>query len=214
MRRRWVRFLTALVVVSISALALYRGSNIVRFGSADAGLGPDGKAADLHRPQVDVPGLAFSAQESMLQAEADDQNGAAKRREQLKDILAVRPLSSECWLALSEMRLTAGEPMGKVAEAFSLSVLTGVDEQGVMSRRGVFGLSHWEVLPAEIRKRAAADLVTAGVSDRKRNILQSALSKKAESVRRDIRTELQADGMSEARLANISLMPDGRSSSN
>jgi hypothetical protein len=207
MRGRWVRFLTALAVVSISALAMYRGSDIVRFALADAGRGPDGKTADADRPWVNVSGLAFSAQESLLKGEADagDQKAAAKQREELKGILTVRPLSSEYWLALSEMRLATGEPISKVAEAFSLSVLTGADEDYVMSRRGVFGLLHWEVLPGDIRQRAAADLVAVSVTMRNSDILRAALFEKTEKIRQDIRAALQAEGISAAQLAAIGL---------
>jgi hypothetical protein len=207
MRGRGLRFITALVVVGICALAMYRGSDIVRFGVADAGLGPEGKTADADRPWVNVPGLAFSAHESLLKGEGDsgDLKGAEKQREELKDILAVRPLSSEDWLALSEMRLVAGEPIGKVAEAFSLSVLTGTDEDLAMSRRGVFGLVHWEALPGDIRQRAAADLVAVLGAVKNSDILRAALYEKTEKFRQDIRTALQAEGISAAQLAAIGL---------
>jgi hypothetical protein len=56
--------------------------------------------------------------------------------------------------------------------------------------------------------------VAVRISDQKRKILQAFLFEKTEKVRWDIRTALQADGMSEVRLANIDLMPDGKPSSN
>ena len=67
------------------------------------------------------------------------------------------------------------------------------------------GASHWGVLPADVRRRAAADLVAARFSDRKRDILRAALSEKTEKVRQDIRASLQAEGISEVRLAAIAL---------
>ena len=207
MRKRWVRFLTALAVLCICASAVYRGSDIVRFALADAGLGQDGKSADADRPWVNVPGLAFSAQESLFKGEADagDQKGAGKQREEVADILAVRPLSSEYWLALSEKRLATGEPISKVAEAFSLSVLTGADEDYVMSRRGVFGLVHWQALPGDIRQRAAADLAAVSLTMKNSDILRAALIEKTEKIRQDIRASLQAEGISAAQLAAIGL---------
>jgi len=207
MRKRWVRFLTALAVLCICSSAVYRGSDIVRFALADAGLGQDGKSADADRPWVNVPGLAFSAQESLFKGEADagDQKGAGKQREEVADILAVRPLSSEYWLALSEKRLATGEPISKVAEAFSLSVLTGADEDYVMSRRGVFGLVHWQALPGDIRQRAAADLAAVSLTMKNSDILRAALIEKTEKIRQDIRASLQAEGISAAQLAAIGL---------
>ena len=207
MRGRAVRILTGLVVLEMGALAAYRGSDIVSFSIAEAGLSREAKAADRNRPWLNVSGLAFSARESLLKGApgAGDQKAAEKRRDELIEILAVRPLSSEYWLALSETRLATRASISKAAEAFSLSVLTGADEDYVMSRRGLFGLLHWEVLPADVRRRAAADLVAARFSDRKRDILRAALSEKTEKVRQDIRTSLQAEGISEAQLAAIGL---------
>ena len=207
MRGRWVRFLTALAILCVCASVAYRGSDIVRFALADTGLGPDGRTADAGRPWVNVPGLAFSARESLLKGEADagDRIAAEKQREEVADILAVRPSSSEYWLALSEMRLATAEPISKVAEAFSLSVLTGADEDYVMSRRGVFGLVHWEVLPGDIRQRAAADLVAVSVTMRNSDILRNALFEKTEKIRQDIRAALQSEGISAAQLAAIGL---------
>jgi hypothetical protein len=204
MRVRASRFLTVLAVVSLCALAVSRGWDIVRFSLADAGTG-----TEADRPWVNASGLAFSAQESLLTNAPDtgDQNKALKRSSELTDILAVRPLSSEYWLSLAEMRLGADQPSSKVVEAFELSVLSGADEDYVMSRRGLFGLSNWEVLPAEVRKRAAADLVAAVISQRKRDVLRPVLSKKTDKVRQDIRAALQAGGISQPLLAAIGLEP-------
>ena len=202
MRARFVRFLTALAVVGLCALAVSRGWDIVRFSMADAGL-----QAEAVRPWVAVSGLSFSAQESLLTDEADpgDEKRAQKRRNELTDILAVRPLSSEYWLALSEMRLVTLEPSNKVVEAFELSTLTGANEDYMMARRGVFGVSHWEVLPAEVRMRAATDLVAGPLSDRTVAKLRTALSGKTETVRQEIRTALEAEGLAPKELARISL---------
>ena len=202
MRARFVRFLTALAVVGLCALAVSRGWDIVRFSMADAGL-----QAEAVRPWVAVSGLSFSAQESLLTDEADpgDEKRAQKRRNELTDILAVRPLSSEYWLALSEIRLVTLEPSNKVVEAFELSTLTGANEDYMMARRGVFGVSHWEVLPAEVRMRAATDLVAGPLSDRTVAKLRTALSGKTETVRQEIRTALEAEGLAPKELARISL---------
>jgi hypothetical protein len=195
MRRRWVRFLTALVVVSISALAVYRGSDIVRFGLADAGLGPDGKAAEVDRPWVNVPGLAFSAQESLLKGEGDpdDQKATNRRREELKNILAVRPLSAKYWLALAEMHSVTGERASTVVEAVRLSVLSGPNEHDLMVGREIFAVSHWEILPLELRQRTGADLAADTLAETEIADLRLALAKKSEKIRNEILAVLQTE---------------------
>ena len=197
MRRRWVRFLTALGVVSISALAVYRGADIVRFGLADARSGPDGKAANVDRPWVNVPGLAFSAQESLLQGEvaAGDQKATERQREELKNILAVRPLSSKYWLALAEKRSVTGERASKVVEAVRLSVLSGPNQHDVMVGREIFGVSHWELLPLELRQRAGADLAAEPLAETEIADLRLALAGKSEKTRNEILAVLQTEGV-------------------
>ena len=197
MRGRWVRFLTALGVVSVSALVVYRGSDIVRFGLADAGLGPEGKAVDVGRPWVNVPGLAFSAQESLLQGEVDagDQKVTQTRREELKDILAARPLSSKYWLALAEMRSVTGERTSKVVEAVRLSVLSGPNQHDVMVGLEIFGVSHWELLPPELQRRVGADLAAEPLAETEIADLRLALAGKSEKTRNDILAVLQAEGV-------------------
>jgi hypothetical protein len=203
--RRWVRFLTALGVFSISALVVYRGSDIVRFGLADAGLGPNGKTADVDRPWVNVPGLAFSAQQSLLQSEADagDQKATQKRREELKNILAVRPLSSKYWLALAEMRSVAGEHASKVVEAVRLSVLSGPNEHDVMVEREIFAVSHWELLPLELQQRTGADLAAEPLAETEIADLRLALAGKSEKTRNEILAVLQAERVSAKDLVAI-----------
>jgi hypothetical protein len=112
-------------------------SDIVRFGVADAGRGPDGETAEADRPWVNVHGHAFSAQESLLKGEVDagDQKATEKQREEPKNILAVRPLSLKYWLALAEMRSVTGERASKVVEAVRLSVLSSPNQHDVMVGR-------------------------------------------------------------------------------
>jgi hypothetical protein len=207
------RFLTVLAVVGLCAPAVSRGWDIVRFSLADAGSG-----TEADRPWVNASGLAFSAQESLLTNAPDDgdQNGALKRSSELTDILSVRPLSSEYWLSLAEIRLVTNQPSSKVVEAFALSILTGTNEGYLIARRGVFGASHWEGLPLEVRKRTATDLAAALVfhggatllSDRIKAKLGIVLSKTTEEVRQNIQTILQAEGLSREGLASIGLGPN------
>jgi hypothetical protein len=176
---------------------LYRGSDIVRFGLVDAGLGPDGKAADVDRPWVSVPGLAFSARESLLKGEADagDQKATGRQREELKDILAVRPMSSKYWLALAEMRSVSGERASKVVEAVRLSVLSGPNQRDVMVGREIFGVSHWELLPLELQQRTGADLAAEPLAETEIADLRLALIGKSEKTRNEILAVLQTEGV-------------------
>ena len=50
--------------------------------------------------------------------------------------MSVRPLSSDYWLLLADMRLQAGQPIAKVADAMRFSALTGANEHDVMVQRG------------------------------------------------------------------------------
>src|SRR4051794_8548306 len=112
-----------LMIVAVGALcgpAIFRGADIVRFSIADT-------QNESVRRWVDVSGLAFSARESSMIYVDDrkDQTKIFKRRNEQIDILSVRPMSSEYWLWLSDMRSITGAPASKVAEALAFSVLTG-----------------------------------------------------------------------------------------
>jgi hypothetical protein len=206
MRVRGVRLLSAIAVVGVCGLAMSRGWDIVRFSMADADLAPRGNRTEAVRPWVAVPGLAFSARESLLAVDVEpgDENGAQKQRNDIADILTVRPLSSEYWLSLSTWLVT-DQPSTKLVEALTLSALTGAREGRPMAKRGIFGVSYWEVLPAEIRKRTATELAAVSLSNREIAKLRRILSPKTEKVRQDIRTALQAEGFSPRVLAGIGL---------
>ena len=88
-----------------------------------------------------------------------------KRRDELVDMLAIRPLSSFYWLQLAESRVDAKEASAKASAAFELSVLTGPNEGRMMTQRGMFGIWQWEALSPEDRKSAIADLAARRFSD-------------------------------------------------
>lgn len=204
---RGIRLLTAFVVIGLCAVAVSRGWHIVRFNIADAGF--DGDQTQSLRPWAAVSGLAFFARESSLTAftDLDDEENLLKRRDEQTEILSVRPLSSKYWLALSEMRLFTKEPTSKVVEAFELSELTGSHEGDLMFLRGVYGMTHWEILPPNMHKQIATDLVatTTPLTDDQKTALLKAVSEKTEFVRQDIRTVLQAHGFSAKNMTAIGL---------
>jgi hypothetical protein len=182
--RLWT--LTALGIASVCVCTVLQGWTLVRYSFA-------GASPEAVHPWVEVSGVAFSAREYSLTEAADSNDAKAgrERRDQLKDILAVRPLSSEYWLQLAEMRLVGGETPAKALEALDLSILTGAHEGSMITRRGLFGVWQWEVLPPRVQRRAIADLSARQISDRNISWLRETLSEKTENVRQDIRTALQ-----------------------
>ena len=143
----------------------------------------------------------------------DDRNDlrkTANRRDEQTGILAVRPLASEYWLWLSDMRWVTGAPVSKVAEAMTFSILTGANEHDIMLDRGVYGVAHWEILPPELQSHAAIDLVAGPLSDTPitdtfSNRLRRVLSTKSEEVRQQIRAALMAHQVSAKGLAAVGL---------
>ena len=216
MYARPLRIFTALVIFGLCGPAVSRGWDIIRFWMADrivdTNLGPTESQIEAVRPWVAVSGLAFSARESSLPVVDDrnDEKKTTKRRDGQIEILAVRPLSSEYWLWLSDMRWVTGAPVSKVAEAMAFSALTGANEHDIMVQRGIYGVAHWEILPSELQSRTANDLVAAPLSDTPfadtvTNEIQRLLSAKTAEVRQQIRTALEAYQVSAKGLAAIGL---------
>src|ERR1700688_1778673 len=135
MRTRVIWFLTAAFVAGSCALTMSRGWNIVRCGVADA-------RPDALRPWFDVSSVAFAARERALTVVDDlsDAQRARQRREEITEILSVRPLSSDYWLSLAKIRQATGEGSRKVLEALEFSTLTGPNEGTVAVHRGLFGV--------------------------------------------------------------------------
>ncbi len=202
-----IRLLTALTIVGACALAVSRGSDIIRFSMAEAGFDPTDNPSEVLRPWVTVSGLAFSARESSLTALTApvDKSLAAKRRDQLTELLSVRPLSPGYWLSLSRMRLNTDQNSIKVVEALAFSSLIGADEGYIMFQRGLFGVSQWEVLPPEVQKRTVIDLIAQPLGYGELGRLRSVLSEKTEMVRQEIRTALQTQGFPAKDLVTIGL---------
>ena len=203
---RIVSLVTAVAVIGVSSPTVVRGWDIVRFSIANAGI--EDSQAQAARPWVATSGLSFSARESSLTAIAEPQvdENLRKRRDEEAGMLSVRPLSSKYWLMLSEMRLLTKEPNSKVVEAFEISELTGSHEGYLMFSRGVYGVIHWEILPPNLQRRVATDLVETIIpTDGQKASLQKVLSKKPEPIRQEVRTLLQAQGLSAKNLTAIGL---------
>jgi len=198
MGARIIWLLSALVVVGGCVLPVWKGLELIRYSRID-----DKPEAAL--PWVNVPGLAFFARQFSLTSTDDssDDTTIRKRRDDLVDILAIRPLSSYYWLQLAESRVDAGEGPSAASGALELSVLTGPNEGYMITHRGLFGIWQWEVLSPEAKSRAIKDLVELQPSDAKLAWLRADLAKKPEQVRQEIHIALQAQGFSKSNLSRI-----------
>ena len=166
-----------------------RGWDILWFSRAEAN-GED------TRPWVGVSGLTFSALESSLTALTDtaDKAQVAKRRDEITEVLSMRPLAAEYWLTLAETRVIGGEALSRALDALTLSTLTGRNEGYLITQRGIFGVSYWEILPFDVRSRAMTDLAARPLSDRNIERVRAILAGKAPDVRQNIRAALQTRG--------------------
>ncbi len=200
MRSRIIWLLTALVVAGICIRPVWQGSELISYAMA-------GNEPEDVRPWVSVSGLSFRAREYALTSTDDSSEDATihKRRDELMDMLAIRPLSSFYWLQLAESRVDADEAPTKVSAAFELSKLTGSNEGYMITQRGMFGVWQWEALSPENQNGAITDLVTRRLSNQNLTWLKTTLSKKTEQTRQSIRLALQAQGLSESDFARIGL---------
>src|SRR5262245_56295078 len=143
-----------------------------------------------------VPGVASTALQSKLKEKINpsDLTAANGRREALSAILSIEPLSSRGWLALSGVQLITDQPMEQVLGALMLSMVTGPNEGYVMADRGIFGVSLWEDLSLDLRRRAAIDLAAKDLPEKGK--LRAVVSTKSEMVRNELRTAMLAAGLS------------------
>ena len=154
-----LRLWTAIAMIGLCGFAAASGWHIVHFSLARMGIDSPKKRADA-RAWTSVPGIASTAWqvEMMDQINPSDLTAANERREALSAFLSVAPLSSYHWLLLSGMEFATAQRMDDVLDALTLSALTGPNEGYVMSERGIFGVSVWEDLPADLKNRSALDL--------------------------------------------------------
>jgi hypothetical protein len=143
-----------------------------------------------------VPGVASAALKAELREKIDASapKAADNRREALSATLSIDPLSSVNWLSLSGMQLVTDQPMEQVLESLELSMVTGPNEGYVMADRGIFGVSLWERLPPELKRRVAADLAAGDITGNGK--LQAVLATKSDPVRNELRAALLATGLS------------------
>jgi len=154
------------------------------------------KGAEALHPWTVVPGVASAALKAELREKIDASapKAADNRREALSATLSIEPLSPVNWLSLSGMQLVTDQPMEQVLESFELSMVTGPNEGYVMADRGIFGVSLWERLPKELKRRVAVDLAVGEVTV-DNGKLKSVLSAKSAPVRNELRAAVLATGL-------------------
>jgi hypothetical protein len=190
-----IRFWTALIVIVTCAFSVVRGVSIVRFSLAMATIGSESRA-EIIDTWATVPGVASTALQTKLKEKIDPSNltAANSRREALSAMLSIEPLSSTDWLSLSGVQLITDQPMDQVLATLMLSALTGPNEGYIMTDRGIFGVSLWEDLSADLKQRMAIDLAAKEPPANGR--FRTVLSTKSEVVRNELRTGMLATGLS------------------
>ena len=127
------------------------------FSLATASIDSSEKRAEIINRWTSVPEVASAALQAELRQKVDisDPKAANSRREALSSILSIKPLSSVDWLSLSVLQRVTDQPMEQVLGSLKLSMMTGPNEGNVMADRGIFGVSIWDSLSSDLKRRAA-----------------------------------------------------------
>jgi hypothetical protein len=192
--RAQIRFCTAIVVIGICGFAAVWGWNIAHFSLAMMHVDSSKKRAEASA-WASVAGVAATARHAQMMDKIDpsDLTAANEQVQALSAFLSVKPLSSYHWVLFAGMEFATAQRMDDVLDALTLSALTGPNEDYVMVQRGIFGLSVWEELPPDLKRRVAVDL-TAEKDPGNPNFL-AALSSKPQGVRDELRAALFANGV-------------------
>jgi hypothetical protein len=207
------RLLTAMVVIGICGFSVARGFSIVHFSLDVASIDSSQKRADSSQKLAkfvnswsSAPVVASRALQADLtyQIPPSDQKAADHRRQTLSALASIEPLSSSNWLSLSGLQLITDQPMEQVFDSLELSMLTGPNEGYLMAQRGIYGVSLWERLSPDLKRRVSADLTVDEYPDIQK--IRAFVSTQPEALRNDLREALTATGLSpkeiERRLGN------------
>ena len=197
MMRVTTRLLTAIALIVISAVAIAQGWGIVRFFLASTNIVSAEKRARVADASRATSGITSTALKDELADETSRSDIIAPyhRRELLSAILSIEPLSSMDWLALSKAELMTHQPMEDVFGSLELSMLTGPNEGYVMAERGIYGVSLWQRLSPDLKRRVAHDLAVDEDADNIKKI-RAFVSRQPEQVRTELRAALIAGGLS------------------
>ena len=191
-----IRLLTAIALIVISGVTIAQGWGIVRFFLASVNIVSAEKrarTADAWRATSGVTSTALS-DELADESKQSDIIAAYRQRELLFAILPIKPLSSTDWLALSRAELKTHQPMDDVIGSLELSMLTGRNEGYVMEERRLFGVSLWDKLSPDLKRRVANDLAAGEIFNGQK--FRDLVSAQPEQVRNELRAALIAAGLS------------------
>jgi hypothetical protein len=196
MMRVMIRLLTAIALIGISGVAAAQGWGIVRFFLASTNIVSAEKRARIADAWRATSGIISTALNDELADETNQSDMIAPyhRRELLSALLSIKPLSSMDWLSLSRAELMTHQSMEDVFGSLELSMLTGPNEGYVMAERGIYGVSLWQRLSPDLKRRVANDLAAAEYPDIQK--IRSFVSTQSEEVRTELREALIADGLS------------------
>jgi hypothetical protein len=191
-----IRLLTAITLIVISGVAVAQGWGIVRFFLASTNIVSAEKRARVADAWRATSGITSTALKDELADETSRSDIIAPyhRRELLFAILSIKPLSSMDWLSLSKAELMTHQPMEDVFGSLELSMLTGPNEEYVMAERGIYGVSLWQRLSPDFKRRVAADLAVDEYPDILK--IRAFVSAQPEEVRIELREALIATGLS------------------
>ena len=191
-----IRLWTAIALIGICGFSVTRGWVIVHFSFAMANPDSSEKRDEIINSWSSVPEVASAALQAELREKIDisDQKAANSRREALSSILSIKPLSSVDWLSLSGWQLVTDQPMEQVFESLELSMVTGPNEGYVKAERGIFGVSLWLRLSADLKRRVATDLAAGEIIGNEK--LRAALSAQPARVRNELQAAMLATGLS------------------
>jgi hypothetical protein len=198
MMRVTIRLLTAIALVAISGVAVAQGWGIVRFFLASMNIVSAEKRARIADAWQATSSITLTALKDELADEANrsDMIAPYHRREVLSAILSIEPLSSMDWLSLSRAELMTHQSMKDVFGSLELSMLTGPNEEYVMAERGIYGVSLWQELSPDLKRRVANDLAVAGYPDPEIQKIRAFVSAQPDQVRTELREALNATGIS------------------
>ena len=198
-----IRLATAIVLMGICGFSVALGWTIVRFSAAIMDVEFPEKRVEIAKTWGTTPGIAATALRNVLADKINiaDQKAANEQREALAAILSIKPLSSRDWLSLSGVQLVTDQPMDDVLESLKLSTLTGPNEEYVMVERGIYGVSIWELLSPDLKRRVANDFLPllfprSPVEGVEAGKFQALVSAQPQRVRKELREALLAAGVS------------------
>ena len=203
----FVRLGTALGLCAISALTLYKGIIVASYAIADMAVPAKSDRVDALVAWREQTGVAAAAREpSTIPIKSTEPELLRRRRMQLIDYLAERPMSSSKWLALADVSFSVGESTETIVNEFSMSQLTAPYEGYLMAARSRFGILLWEQSPTDVRLRTARDVAIARLSDDQVENIRILLMTKLKSTREQIRLALLGtEGLRARRLASLGL---------